>query len=452
MSDTSIDRKLPPGVGGGLAPRPAPAGTVGVVAWLRESLFSSVLNTALTIASLAILVWLVPGIVEWAFINAQFIAVDNNGDGAIDRRDCAAAIASGAIGEGACWMIVHVRWDQLFFGFYASDGSLWRPTIAFALLFLAVAPLLFDQVPFRKALLMFAIAYTFVALWLLSGGRWGLHSVVFFYGLMLAVVPIVFDKMRGRDVLLYWTKAFPFIGLYLIVWGWPLNQVEMSPFPASLALVTTHKWGGLLLTLVIGVVGIALSLPIGIVLALGRRSMMPAVRLMCVIFIEFVRGVPLITLLFMASNMLPLFFPEGIDLDKLVRALIVVVAFSAAYMAEVVRGGLQAIPKGQYEAADAMGLSYWKSMFLIILPQALKIVIPGIVNSFIGLFKDTTLVLIIGLLDILGMAKAAVTHANWIGLAREAYVFVGVVYFIFCFSMSRYSIWLEQKLETGHKR
>jgi len=207
-----------------------------------------------------------------------------------------------------------------------------------------------------------------------------------------------------------------------------------------------------MLTMVIGVFGIALSLPIGIVLALGRRSNMPVVRLLSVIFIEFIRGVPLITLLFMASNMLPLFVPESWNPDKLIRALTVVVMFASAYMAEVIRGGLQAIPRGQYEAADAMGLSYWKSMYLIILPQALKIVIPGIVNTFIGLFKDTTLVLIIGLFDILGSAKAAIAHANWIGLSKEAYVFVGVVYFVFCFSMSRYSIYLEQKLDTGHKR
>lgn len=241
--------------------------------------------------------------------------------------------------------------------------------------------------------------------------------------------------------MLWFSLAYPFLAWWLLSGGF-----------FGLEFVDTHKWGGLLLTVVIGVVGIVLSLPIGIVLALGRRSTMPAIRMLCVIFIEFIRGVPLITLLFMASNMLPLFFPEGVDLDKLIRALVVVVLFSSAYMAEVVRGGLQAIPKGQYEAADAMGLSFWKSMFLIILPQALKIVIPGIVNSFIGLFKDTTLVSVIGLLDILGIAKAAVTHSDWIGLAREAYVSVAVVYFVFCFSMSRYSIWLEQKLDTGHKR
>ena len=214
--------------------------------------------------------------------------------------------------------------------------------------------------------------------------------------------------------------------------------------------IETPLWGGLFLTLVIGVVGIVGSLPIGIVLALGRRSDMPIVRSLCVAFIELWRGVPLITVLFMASVMFPLFLPEGMNFDKLIRALIGVLLFSAAYMAEVVRGGLQAIPRGQYEAAEALGLSYWKSMSLIILPQALKMVIPGIVNTFIGLFKDTTLVLIIGLFDLLGMVQLAGTNPKWLGFATEGYVFSAFGFWIFCFSMSRYSQHLEKKLHTGH--
>ena len=196
--------------------------------------------------------------------------------------------------------------------------------------------------------------------------------------------------------------------------------------------------------------GIVASLPIGIVLALGRRSDMPVVRAICVAFIELWRGVPLITVLFMSSVMFPLFMPEGVNFDKLLRALIGVMLFSAAYMAEVVRGGLQAIPKGQFEAAQSLGLSYWKMMGLIVLPQALKIVIPGIVNTFIGLFKDTTLVLIIGLFDFLGMAQAVATNPDWLGFYVEGYVFVAFGFWIFCFSMSRYSQHLERKLHTGN--
>jgi len=367
---------------GWIAPRPAPLSTSGVIGWARVNLFSSVFNSVLTIIALAFIFWAIPPLLDWAIFSANYIGTS--------KADCPVDAETGER-HGACWVLVYVRWKQLFFGFFESEGSLWRPTLAFIGLIFAVAPLLYEKVPYRKQLLWFALAYPFIAFWLLSGGL-------------------------------------------------------------GLSHVQTHKWGGLMLTMVIGVFGIALSLPIGIVLALGRRSNMPVVRLLSVIFIEFIRGVPLITLLFMASNMLPLFLPESWNPDKLIRALVVVVMFASAYMAEVIRGGLQAIPRGQYEAADAMGLSYWKSMYLVILPQALKIVIPGIVNTFIGLFKDTTLVLIIGLFDILGSAKAAISHANWIGLSKEAYVFVGVVYFVFCFSMSRYSIYLEQKLDTGHKR
>jgi general L-amino acid transport system permease protein len=174
--------------------------------------------------------------------------------------------------------------------------------------------------------------------------------------------------------------------------------------------------------------------------------------MLCTAFIELVRAVPLITVLFMSSVMLPMFLPGGMDVDKAVRAMVGISFFGAAYMAEVVRGGLQAIPKGQYEGAQAMGLGYWQTMGLVMLPQALRIVIPGIVNTFIGLFKDTTLVLIIGLIELLGIVQAATRDANWTGLAREGYFFVGLVFFLFCFSMARYSIYLEHRLHTGHKR
>ena len=216
----------------------------------------------------------------------------------------------------------------------------------------------------------------------------------------------------------------------------------------------TSRWGGLLVTMVIAVTGIVASLPLGIVLALGRRSDMPIVRLLSVVFIEFWRGVPLITVLFMSSVMLPLFLPEGVDFDKLLRALVGVALFAAAYMAEVIRGGLQAIPKGQYEAAMALGLPYWLMMRMIILPQALKLVIPGIVNNFIGLFKDTTLVLIIGLFDFLGMIQSSFSDAKWSSPVQSlsGYLFAAFVYWIFCFGMSRYSIFMERRLDTGHRR
>ncbi len=299
-------------------------------------------------------------------------------------------VAYGDSHSGACWTLVKIRFNQFMYGFY-DDEEYWRVNLAGILMMVAVVWVLFEKVPFRKTGMLFACAFPIIAFFLLIGG--------------LGMVP-----------------------------------------------VETTKWGGLMLTCVVGVTGIVASLPIGVVLALGRRSEMTVIRVLCVGFIEFVRGVPLITILFMGSTMLPFFAPEGTEFNKLARALIVVALFSSAYMAETVRGGLQAIPKGQYEGAQALGLGYWRMMWLIVLPQALKIVIPGIVNSFIGLFKDTTLVLIIGLFDLLGIAKAAVTNGSWIGLSNEAYAFVGFTFFIFCFSMARYSIWLEGKLHTGHKR
>lgn len=236
---------------------------------------------------------------------------------------------------------------------------------------------------------------------------------------------------------------------YKIIAG--LSLLIIFPIFAFLmyAKVETHLWGGLHLTLVISSTGIVISLPTGILLALARRSELPIISKLATAFIELWRGVPLISVLFMASVLLPLFLPTGVELNKLLRALIGISLFSSAYMAEVVRGGIQAIPKGQYEAAFTLGFGYWQTTFLIILPQALKIVIPGIVNTFIGLFKDTTLVLIIGLFDLLGIVQAANTDPQWLKYNIEGYLFAGFVYWIFCFSMSRYSIYLENKFNTG---
>ncbi len=293
--------------------------------------------------------------------------------------------------KGACWVYIKVWFWQFIYGFYPIEQR-WRVNTAYIILILAVIPLFVPRFRWKR----------WVGLFLLVG--------------------------------------FPVIAYFLFVGN-----------AFGLALVETTRWGGLLLTLVIAGVGIVMSLPIGIVLALGRRSEMPAVRAVCVAFIELWRGVPLITVLFMAAFMFPLFMPEGMSFDMLVRALIGVMLFFAAYMAEVVRGGLQAIPRGQYEAAQALGLGYWKMMALIVLPQALRLVIPSIVNTFIALFKDTTLVLIIGLFDFLGMVKeAAATNPRWLGFDIEGYVFAAFVFWIFCFGMSRYSQRLETRLHTGH--
>jgi general L-amino acid transport system permease protein len=249
-------------------------------------------------------------------------------------------------------------------------------------------------------------------------------------------------------------SALPAVGGWAAVLAVVLAAMFLLDVDFGLAPVETSQWGGLTVTLVVSVTGIVASLPLGILLALGRRSKMPVVKMFSVAFIELWRGVPLITVLFMASVMLPLFLPEGVNFDKLLRALIGVALFSAAYMAEVVRGGLQAIPRGQFEAAQALGLSYWKMMNFIVLPQALKIVIPGIVNSFISLFKDTTLVSIIGLFDLLGIVVTSSGDAKWASpqTGPTAYFAAAAVFWAFCFGMSRYSIYTERRLHTGYRR
>ena len=239
---------------------------------------------------------------------------------------------------------------------------------------------------------------------------------------------------------LAWAVALVVLGV--LMWGGSFG----------LTYVPNTNWGGLPLTLMLSVIGLVVAFPLSILLALGRRSDMPAAKTLCVGYIEIIRGVPLITVLFMASVLFPLFLPTGVTIDKLLRAQIAMIIFSAAYLAEVVRGGLQAIPSGQYEAADSLGLGYWSKMRLIILPQALKISIPPMVNTFIGFFKDTSLVIIIGLFDLLGTAKASLTDPAWRGFYKEAYLFIAVLYFAFCFFMSRYSQYLERRLNTGHRR
>jgi general L-amino acid transport system permease protein len=295
---------------------------------------------------------------------------------------------------GACWAYIASEIEFFIYGFYPM-AQYWRPNLVFALFAVLVIPLLWPDAPFKLLnAILFFIPFPIVAVILLSGGMFGL------------------------------------------------------------SYVPTEQWGGLLVTLVISVVGISCALPLGILLALGRQSKLPIVKTLCIAFIELVRAVPLITVLFMASIMLPLFMPQGTTVDKLVRALVGVTLFSSAYMAEVVRGGMQAIGRGQYEAAAALGLGYWKRMGFIILPQALKHVIPGIVGTFISLFKDTSLVYIVGMKDLLEAVKTKNDAIEWASptQAVTGYIFAAAVFWAFCFSISRYSRYWERRLDTGHKR
>jgi general L-amino acid transport system permease protein len=297
--------------------------------------------------------------------------------------------------------------------------------------------------------------FPIIAFWLLVGSTGGFGTgLLDVAGLVLALIGIIcFGISRSSSAA---SPTLRLAGGLCLVIAIPLAARWLFSTSGLVLLppVPTELWGGLLVTLVVASVGITGSFPVGIALALGRRSRMPFVRWASVGFIEFVRGVPLITVLFMASVMLPLFLPAGVSFDKLLRALVGVALFAGAYMAETIRGGLQAIPRGQFEAGQALGLSYAQRMGLIILPQALKLVIPGIVNSFVGLFKDTSLVLIIGLFDVLGIVQLNLTDAKWFAnsTAMTGYVFAGFVFWIFCFGMSRYSQLIERRLAAGDRR
>ncbi|MEQ1944116.1 amino acid ABC transporter permease [Mesorhizobium sp. VNQ89] len=366
-----------------------PRTEAGVVAWIRKNLFATPLDSLLTVFCALVVAWILPQVLGWSVFNAVWTGTDRTACLTVDQGG---ALPSGW--SGACWAFVNAKFGQFMFGRYPIEER-WRVILTAVIFTALLAPLLIPSAPYKK-----------------------LNAILFF-------------------------GVFPFVAFVLLVGGF-----------FGLPYVETSLWGGLLVTLVISYVGIVVSLPLGVILALGRRSKMPIIKLICVIFIETVRGVPLVTVLFMASFMLPLFVPPGMNFDKFLRALIGVALFASAYMAEVVRGGLQAIPKGQYEGADSLGLGYWQKMGLIVMPQALKLVIPGIVNTFIGMFKDTTLVLIISMYDLLGIVKQNFTDANWATpqTARSGLIFAAIVFWLFCFGMSRYSIYMERRLDTGHRR
>lgn len=429
--------------------RPAPSSTTGVIGWMRENLFSTPLNVMMTLGGLWLAYFVVSNFVEWAFVNAVWQA-DN-------RRQCLDQVGT----AGACWAGVIAWWQNLIYGLYPKD-QVWRINAGFLLLVLWVVPLWLDRVRSKVAIGLTAVlVYPFLASYFFLGGERNWLWAVLIAGALACFAWVwlttLTERMTGATFgqfvlaalsarqlpeqrqrrLLQATAGLGFLLALGAVALWHLPEVG------------TRQWGGLFLTLVVSGIGIAFSLPAGVVLALGRRSKLPVISLLCTMFIELFRSVPLITVLFMFNTMLPLFLPAGTEVNQLARAIVAVCLFSAAYMAEIVRGGLQAIPRGQYEAAAAMGLSYWQSTQLIILPQALKIMIPAIVGNFIGLFKDTTLVSIIGLFDLLSMARAITDDGNWVGLFFEPFVFVAMIYFVFCFAMSQYSMNLERKLDTG---
>lgn len=431
---------------------PPPPSTVGVLGWLRANLFSSVPNAILTFLGAYILYVFLEAIISWALINAVWDAPN--------RRACLDAVGR----SGACWPGVIAWLPNLIYGLYPKD-QVWRIDLGALILVLWALPLFLPRVKSKVAIGLTAVlVYPFLVSYLFLGGEKGWVWMVlvagslatFFWVWLTAIsemrtglgfIPLLVRTLAGPDPVperarlvrqLAWAALF--VTALLIVSRW------------QLVAVPTRLWGGLFLTMVISGIGITFSLPAGVMLALGRRSSMPLIRGFCVAFIELFRSVPLITILFMFNTMLPLFLPVGVEVDRLLRAIVAVCLFAAAYMAEIVRGGLQAIPKGQYEAAAAMGLGYWQSTTLIILPQALRIMIPAIVGNFIGLFKDTTLVSIIGLFDMLSMARAVGEDTRWLGLFIEPFFFITMIYFVFCFAMSQYSMNLERRLGGGQRR
>ncbi|MFD0980389.1 amino acid ABC transporter permease [Tropicimonas aquimaris] len=413
-----------------------PAATTGAIGWVRENLFSSAFNSIVTLLALAFIYWLLAQALPWMVSPTWH---------ASSLTECREIIAELGYG-GACWGIIRERWLQFMFGFYPKE-LYWRVVLDFILLFVALAPVLFTHLP--RKMLYFSAIYPFLMPWLLWGGT--------IWNPVMAALGFVIGYLASRHLapvlgnLAATILAFVLPVIWWIFLSGPVADGIASILPLAIQSVESRAFGGYMLSITIGVVAIALSLPIGILLALGRQSNLLIVRSLSVGFIEFIRGVPLITLLFVASTLLNIFMPPGTDFDIILRVIIMVTLFASAYMAEVIRGGLAALPRGQYEAADALGLDFWMAQRLIIMPQALKISIPGIVSTFIGVFKDTTLVSIIGLLDPLGLSRAILADAAWNGLVWEIYGFIAVMFFIFCFSMSRYSMYLERKLQTGHR-
>ena len=417
-----------------IPPSPPPAGETGIVHWLRENLFSSWFNAILTLIGLWAVYTLVAAVFPW---------IANGVWEASSIRDCREQL-DGA--RGGCFAVLTERWNQLIFGNYPVD-QYWRPCVAFLLMCVALAPVLFNELP-RKMLWVTGL-FPFVTYWLIWGGSMWV-SIFALVGVVVGY--FVFRALESRSFFGAIVAALFATIVFWVFLAPPLVSALSGIVPLRLEAVQSRDIGGFMTNFILGTTGITLSLPLGIALALGRQSNLPIIKMICVVFIEFIRGVPLITLLFVASVMLAYFLPPGTNFDLYLRVIIMITLFASAYIAEVIRGGLAALPKGQYEAGDSLGLDYWQSMRLIILPQALKISIPGIVNIAIGLFKDTTLVSIISMFDVLGMIGGPIlASTEWFGVYWELYAFAGLLFFVFCYGISQYSQYLERKLQTGHR-
>lgn len=412
-----------------LPPSPPPVGESGALKWLRENLFSSLGNSVMTVVSALVVIWMATAVWPWL----------SNGVWTTTSLSACRDVLQGE--TGACFSVLAERWNQLLFGFKYPQDQYWRPALAFALLFVAGAPVLFFALP--RQLLIVTAAYPFLAFWLIWGGS---ILVPLFVGLGFVAAAAVFQALAKQAMA---QAAAAAVVAAMAVW-WIGGQIDAPVL--VLQQVASRDLGGFMLNMILGVTCVSLSLPIGILLALGRRSDMLIIKWICVIFIEFVRGVPLITLLFVANVVLGYFLPPEVTFDLILRVIIMITMFASAYIAEVIRGGLAALPKGQYEAADSLGLDYAQAMRLIILPQALKISIPGIVNVSVGLFKDTTLVSVISMFDLVGMIRGPIQGSTeWNGVYWELFGAAALLFFVVCYGISQYSQWLEQQLRTDHR-
>jgi len=435
---------------GKFIPRPSRPPIVtshGLVGWFKKNFFNGFWNTMLTVTVFSLLYLLIRPFIDWALINAVWIASD--------RRECLATNS-----DGACWAAVIHWFNNLMYGRYP-DELQWRVNLGLGFGLLWILPLNLKRVTSKLQIgATGIILYPILASYIFLGGE---RSIIHY---LLACTGLAYLLIVYIDTLLLYLGSKklnqviepllePFlgkkadqVGFFLLLGG--LVVLSAIIFQGiELEHVRTESWGGLFITLIISGFSIVMALPIGILLALGRRSTMPVLKWFAIATIELVRSVPMITVLFMSVTMMPLFFPNTMDLNKLAQVIIAVCIFSGAYMAETVRGGLQTIPRGQFDAAKSIGLGYWRTMFLIILPQALRAMIPNIVTSFISLFKDTTLVSIIGLFDIMLMARNISIDKKWFGLHSEPLVAISFLFFIFCYGMSQYSQNLEKKLNKN---
>jgi len=411
---------------------PPPVAETGAIKWLRENLFSSVSNTILTLLSLYVIYQILSGFLPWLFGGVWTTS---------SLKECR-EVLDGAV--GGCFSVLTERWNQLLFGFKYPPDQYWRISLAFVLLLVAVAPVLFQKMP--RKMLYFTGLFPFIGFWLIWGGTI-MSPVMVLIGFVAGY--IAFSRLEHNSFAMGVLGGL--ISAVIVWWLGGFVTASMQGFMA-LEQIPSRDLGGFMLNMILGVVCVSLSLPIGIALALGRQSSMPIIKWICVVFIEFIRGVPLITLLFVANVVLSYFFPPGSNLDLILRVIIMITMFSSAYIAEVIRGGLAALPAGQYEAADSLGLDYAQSMRLIILPQALKISIPGIVNVAVGLFKDTTLVSVISMFDLVGMIRGPIlASTEWNGVYWELWGFAVVLFFVVCYGISQYSQWLERQLQRDHR-